>query len=120
MVASKEGTNVNAVDEETGRTPLMNNSPNMQQHNQVFVKGSRGIPGLVQGPRGAQDILRRCVVTAPAQALNYDQAASHYDHIRIFPGTYSTMRFKLAGYDGSEIDLNGLDWSFSVVIFPQD
>ena len=98
----------------------MNNIPNLQLHNQVFIKGSLGIPGLVQRPRGAQDILRRCVITAPAQALNYDQAASHYDNIRVSPGNYSTMRFKLAGYDGEEIDLNGLDWSFSVVIFPQD
>ena len=74
----------------------------------------------MQGPRGAQDILRRCVISAPAQALNYDQAASHYDNIRIAPGTISTLNFKLESYDGQLIDLNSLDWSFSVVIFPQD
>ena len=61
--------------------------PNMQNHNQVFIKGNLGSPGLVQGPRGGQDILRRVVVTAPALALNYDSAGTHYDNIRIPPGT---------------------------------
>ena len=104
-----------------GQTPLpMNLTPNLQPHNQLFIKGSLGIPGLVQGPKGAQDVLRRCVITAPQHALNYDQAASHYDNIRIAPGTISTLNFKLVGYDGEVVDLNGLDWSFSVVIYPQD
>ena len=81
-----------------GTDPLvMNNVPILQNHTQLFIKGSLGIPGLVQGPRGAQDILRRCVITAPQLALNYDAAATHYDNIRIAPGTYSTMRFKLEG-----------------------
>ena len=73
-----------------------------------------------KGRWGAQDILRRCVITAPQLALNYDAAATHYDNIRIAPGTYSTMRFKLEGYFGDVIDLQGQEWSFSIVIFPRD
>ena len=72
------------------------------------------------GPRGAQDIMRRCVITAPPLALNYDAAATHYDNIRIAPGTYSTMRFSLEGYYGDVVDLQGQEWSFSIVIFPRD
>ena len=94
--------------------------PNLQNHNQVFIKGKLGIPGLVQGPRGGQDILRRVVVTAPQLALNYDAAGTHYDNIRIAPGTISCLRFKLTGYDGNLIDLQGAEWSCSIAIFPQD
>ena len=104
-----------------GTDPLvMNGGPNLQAHTQVFIKGSLGIPGLSQGPRGTQDILRRCVITAPLLGLNYDPSATHYDNIRIAPVTYSTLKFKLCGYYGDEIDLQGQDWSFSVVIYPKD
>ena len=104
-----------------GTDPLvMNAVPILQNHTQLFIKGSLGIPGLVQGPRGAQDILRRCVITAPQLGLNYDAAATHYDNIRIAPGTYSTMRFSLEGYYGDTVDLQGQEWSFSIVIFPRD
>ena len=104
-----------------GTDPLvMNGIPNLQPHAQVFIKGSLGIPGLSQGPRGTQDILRRCVITAPLLGLNYDPSATHYDNIRIAPGTYSTLKFKLAGYYGDEINLQGQDWSFSVDIYPKD
>ena len=99
--------------EPVGTTPLvMNNVVNLQNHTQVFIKGSLGIPGLSQGPRGAQDILRRCVITAPQLALNYDPSATHYDNIRIAPGTYSTMKFKLEGYYGEPLDLQGHDFFF--------
>ena len=94
--------------------------PNLQNHTQVFIKGNLGIPGLSQGPRGAQDILRRCVITAPQLALNFDAAATHYDNIRIAPGNISTLRFTLQGFDGKTMDLQGQDWSFSIVIYPQD
>ena len=94
--------------------------PNLQNHNQVFIKGNLGIPGLVQGPRGGQDILRRVVVTAPQLALNYDAAGTHYDNIRVAPGTISCLHFKLCAYDGSLLQLQGAEWSFSIVIYPQD
>ena len=94
--------------------------PNLQNHNQVFIKGNLGIPGLVQGPRGGQDILRRVVVTAASLALNYDQAGTHYDNIRVAPGTISCLKFKLTGYDGQVIDLQGAEWSCSIVIYPRD
>ena len=71
--------------------------PNLQNHSQVFIKGNLGIPGLVQGSRGGQDILRRVVITAPALALNYDAAGTHYDNIRVGPGTIRCLIFKLAG-----------------------
>ena len=56
--------------EPIGTTPLVfNDVPNLQNHTQVFIKGSLGIPGLSQGPRGAQDILWRCVIMAPSACL---------------------------------------------------
>merc|ERR1712242_654561 len=72
-----------------GTSMTMPETPNMQNHTQVFIKGNLGSPGLVQGPRGGQDILRRVVVTAPQLALNLDQAGTHYVSIRIPPGTIS-------------------------------
>ena len=104
-----------------GTNPIVLNSvPILQSHMQLSIKGSLGIPRLVQGPRGAQDILRRCVITAPMLGLNYGAAATRYAKIRIAPGTYSTMGFKLEGYYGDVIDLQGQEWSFSIVIFPRD
>ena len=100
-----------------GTDPLvMQEAPNLQAHSELFVKGSLGSPGLVQGRRGAQDILRRCPITARSGALNLTEFTSHYDSIRVPPGTISTLKFRLEGDDGP-VDLNGLDWSFSVVIY---
>ena len=79
-----------------------------------------GIPWLVQGPRGGQDILRRVVITAPQLALNYDVAGTHYDNIRVAPGTTSCLKFKLVGWDNNVIDLQGAEWSCSIAIYPQD
>ena len=95
---------------------VMNDAPNLQAHSELFVKGSLGSPGLVQGRRGAQDILRRCPITARSGALNLTEFTSQYDSIRVPPGTISTLKFRLEGDDGP-VDLNGLDWSFSVVIY---
>ena len=92
----------------------------MQNHTQVFIKGNLGSPGLVQGPRGGQDILRRVAITSSTLALNLDQAGTHYDNIRIPPGTISWLKFKLTGYDGKLIDLQGGEWSCSIVIYPRD
>ena len=104
----------------TSGTLPMPQVPNLQNHSQVFIKGNLGIPGLVQGPRGGQDILRRVVVTAPQLALNYDAAGTHYDNIRVAPGTISCLHFKLCAYDGTLLELQGAEWSFSIVIYPQD
>ena len=102
-----------------GQSPiLMNEAPNLQAYSELFVKGSLGSPGLVQGRRGAQDILRRCPITAPTGSLNLTEFASHYDYIRVPPGTISTLEFSLEG-DNGPVDLNGLDWSFSLVIWPE-
>ena len=86
----------------------------MQAQSELFVKGSLGSPGLVQGRRGAQDILRRCPITARS-GWNLTEYMSHYDSIRVPPGTITTLKFRLEGDDGP-VDLNGLDWSMSVVI----
>ena len=101
---------------EYGTTPLvMNGTPNLQAHSELYIKGSLGSPGLVQGRRGAQDILRRCPITTRSGGLNLTEYTSHYDSIRVPPGTITTLKFRLEGDDGP-VDLNGLDWSFSVVI----
>ena len=65
-------------------------------------------------------MMRRCVITAPLLRLNYDPSATHYENIRIAPGSCSTMKFKLAGYYDDEFDFQGQDWPLSVVIYPKD
>ena len=51
--------------------------PVLQHHRELFIQGSLGNPGLVQGPGShVQETLRRVVVSAPSFALNVDQATS--------------------------------------------
>ena len=85
----------------------LNGVPILQHHTHMFIKGKLGIPGLSQEPKDAQEFLRRCVITSPHLALNYDQSTTHYDNIRIAPGTISTLRSKLEGFDGHTINLQG-------------
>ena len=56
-----------------GRPPFtFNDAPSLHTHNQLFITGSLGIPGLVQGPGDqVQDILRRVAISAPQLALNF-------------------------------------------------
>ena len=91
-----------------------------QNHRELFIQGSLGIPGLVQGPGAhVRETLRRVVIQAPPNGLNVDRATNLYDTIHIAPGTLSTMKFKLVGADGRKINLQGQNWSFSLVLFPR-
>ena len=74
----------------------------------------------MQGPGShVQETLRRVVVQAPPFGLNVDQATNLYDTIRIAPGTVSTLNFKLVGIDGKKVNLQGQNWSFSLILFPR-
>ena len=50
-----------------GETPFtLTDLPILQNHRELFIQGSLGIPGLVQGPGShVQETMRRVVVTAP-------------------------------------------------------
>ena len=104
-----------------GEIPLiLNDIPNLQNHAELFIQGSLGIPGLVQGPGSrVQETLRRVVVYAPPFGLNFDQATGYFDNIHIAPGTLSTLKFKLVGVDGRRVNLQGQNWSFSLLLFPR-
>jgi hypothetical protein len=104
-----------------GDTPFtLRDLPNLQNHTELFIQGSLGIPGLIQGPGNhVQETLRRVVVSAPPFGLNFDQSVGYYDNIRIAPGTISTLKFKLVGVDGRMVDLQGSNWSFSLLLFPR-
>ena len=95
-------------------------SANLQPYSQMFIRGDVGVPFASFGPRGAGNILRRVVITAPSNSMNYDAAATHYDNIVVAPGSYSNFSFKLTSWDGKKVDLNGVPWSFSCTIFPRD
>ena len=96
------------------RTP-----PQLQYNTQLFLKSNLGIPATSVGPRGAQNIIRRIVLDAPALGLVIDRHGTAFDAISIPPGTISSLRFTLCGFDGKAIDLNGLSWSFSITIFKE-
>ena len=66
-----------------------------------------------------QETLRRIVVSAQPYGLNVDQALNLYDTIRVAPGTISTLKFRLVGIDGKKINLQGQNWSFSLILFPR-
>ena len=104
-----------------GETPFtLRDLPNLQNHAELFIQGSLGIPGLIQGPGNhVQETLRRVVVSAPPFGLNFDQSVGYYDNIRIAPGTISTLKFKLVGVDGRNVDLQGSNWSFPLLLFPR-
>ena len=99
-------------------TMTSNSAPTLQSHFNLFIKGNLGVPGACFGPRGSMDILRRVVMQAPTMSINFDNHGTHFDNIRIAPGTISTLRFRLCGFDGKLVDLQGQPWSFSLVIYP--
>ena len=82
-----------------GDTPFtLRDLPVLENHRELFIQGSLGIPCLVQGPGShVQETLRRVVVTAPPFGLNVDQATSLYDNMHIAPGTISTLKFNWLG-----------------------
>ena len=92
----------------------------LMPHHQMFIKGDLGVPFASFGPKGDGTILRRVVITAPANSMNYDHHSSHFDTIVVAPGSYNNFKFKLCSWDGRLVDLNGVPWSFSIVIFPRD
>ena len=47
--------------------------------------------------------MRRGVITAPANSMNYDAAATHYDTITIAPGTYNN--FKLFVFNTLDLEV---------------
>ena len=103
-----------------GQSLVLNDMPALQTHRQLFVGGNLGIPGVVQGPGdNIQEVLRRVAITAPFLSMNLDRATSYYDTIRIAPGTITSLKLWLLGEDGKRINLHGLDWSFSLMLFPR-
>lgn len=95
-------------------------SCNLQPYSQMFIRGDLGVPFASFGPKGVGNILRRVVITAPSNSMNYDAASTHYDNILVAPGTYNNFTFKLTSWDGKQIDLQGVPFSFSITIFPRD
>ena len=86
---------------------------NLQNHAELFISRSLGVPGLVQGPGNhVQETLRRVVISAAAFVLNVDQATSYYDDICIAPGTISILTIYLAGIDWRKVDLQKQILSF--------
>ena len=108
------------VGQETSPSIMANQSANLQPYSQMFIRGDLGVPFASFGPRGVGNILRRVVITAPSNSMNYDAHVSHYDNILVGPGSYNNFKFKLTSWDGKKIDVQGVPWSFSIVIFPRD
>lgn len=98
------------------KTVTCPNAPMLQFNTQLFLKSDFGVPGSSVGPKGAQNIIRRIVLDAPPLGLVVDRHSTAFDAISIPPGTISSLRFTLCGFDGEAIDLNGLSWSFSITI----
>ena len=94
-------------------------APNLHQHHNVYIHSDMGLPGEAYGPGGQQDIVRRCVITAGPGEINISSHSTAFDTIKIAPGTLSSLSFRLAGYDGETIDLNGHPWSFSLCLYPE-
>ena len=94
-------------------------APQLQFNTQLFLKSDFGVPGTSVGPKGNQSIIRRIVLDAPPLGLVIDRHSTAFDAISIPPGTISSLRFTLCGFDGRVIDLNGLSWSFSITIFKE-
>ena len=101
------------------KTATCPNAPQLQYNTQLFLKSNLGIPATSVGPKGASNIIRRIVLDAPALGLVIDRHSTAFDAISIPPGTISSLRFALCGFDGKAIDLNGLSWSFSITIFKE-
>lgn len=119
QLGMREGTSAHSVPNHGPQTLTMNRMPKMEPHLQLFIHGDLGLPGTCVGPRGATDVLRRISVTVPPSAMISDTHGTHFDNIRVAPGTLTTLSFRLLGWDGRPVDLNGQPWSFSLVIFPE-
>ena len=115
----REGSSVYTLPNTGEQTMTFTHTPQMEPHLQMFIHGDLGIPGTCVGPRGATDVLRRVSVTVPPSAMISDTHGTHYDNIRVAPGSITTLSFRLLGWDGQTVNLNGQPWSFSLVIFPE-
>lgn len=92
---------------------------NVATHHNLFIRSSNlGASNQMFGPHGACDIVKRVVMTAPPNALNFDFHSTAYDVIRLNAGSYSSFDFRLCDYSGRIVDLQGQPWSFSLCIHP--
>lgn len=51
--------------------------------------------------------------------INYGSHGTHYDPIKVSPGTLSALRFMLKGTDGKVVSLQGAPWPFSLAIYEE-
>ena len=92
------------------------NAPDLSEtRTQLFIKGNLGLPGVNHAHCGG-DVMRRVVVHSPRYTLIYDAAKTDHGKMRVGPGSYTVLWFKLVDYDGYEVDLQGGEWSFFCAI----
>lgn len=95
------------------------NAINTQIHHSIFIHSNLGALGDSYGPNGESDIIRRVVVDSLAGEITVDRHATPHDSVRVLKQSLRNIRFRLADVDGRTIDLQGHDWSFSLIIHSQ-
>ena len=65
--------------------------------------------------RGDRDIIKKVPVSAGANEVIFNSIMVAQDYLDCSRQTLHRMEFKLEDVDGNTVDLNGLDWSFSII-----
>ena len=93
-------------------------APNLQAPTQLFLKTNLGIAAQPVGPGGNQSVARRITMDAPTSSLVVDKHATSWDSLQLAENTtISTFTVSLVDFYGAPVDLNGQNWSFSIIIF---
>ena len=100
-----------------GNAVVANGASNLQYATQLFIKTDLGVSAQSVGPKGNQSCQRRVVIDQPTFALVVDRHNTSWGSFQISPNTtISSFSVQLCDYEGSVVDLNGQNWSFSITI----
>ena len=72
--------------------------------------------GESYGPSGEQTIIRRVPLTVPAGNIQHHDYSLPHDWIDVGGHVLQSIQFRLTDHRNITVDLNGLDWSMSIVL----
>jgi len=70
------------------------------------------------GPQGERDILKKILVTADQNKLMFEQYINIDDYVDVSKLSVRNISFKFTDVYGNVADLNGRDWSFTLLFKP--
>lgn len=91
-------------------------SVNTLSHHTLFIHSNLGDMSHSIGPNGESDIIRRICIESPQNEITVDRHSSPHDSVKMLRQSLRNIHFRLTDVNNDEVDLQGHNYSFSVII----